>query len=100
MLHAGFRLPIVYDQSSKHIVYSRANFSLSSIRDELTHSSTFPDVVLQAINKLLVIFHAISIGNESFSAYENLRTLRTIVDGRGVGKNCVSSNRFRSTLRT
>jgi hypothetical protein len=63
MLMMRFTLPLVNVVGSCNISNLLTDFDLGSITQKLIHSSTMANIVLEGMDKLLVCFHGINIGD-------------------------------------
>ena len=95
MLVVWLRFPIIIEEGTQDVLYPIDCLGLSTIRDELFHSSSFSYVILQGDDKLLVSFHSIDICNKSFGAYKILCASIAIVHSWDVMPHSVCSDWFR-----
>ena len=64
----------------------------------LGNSTMRTNGVFKCIDELAVCFHTIDLCYIGLGAKEELRACRTIVDGRGVGVDCVGGDGFIATV--
>ena len=97
MLQPWFTLPVFNAVGTENIMDLLGDFTLSSITDQLVHSTTLPNLVFQGVDELTVSLHAIDICNQRLGANKELSTLRSVVNGSNIRKDSICSNRFVST---
>ena len=64
MLVMWFTLPVLDDVVPEYVLHFVADLYLSSVTNELGHSSFSPDVILEDIDKLTVSLHGIDVTHQ------------------------------------
>ncbi len=92
VLLMGFTLPASNKKGTKDVLNLFTDFNLSTITDELVRCTTFMDVILQSIDKLLVSHDIIDVTDHGVTSNKELCNSNPTVNGRGIGMDSISSH--------
>jgi hypothetical protein len=87
-------LPIRDTIGTKDVLNFLGNLNLGSVTEESIHSSPSAYVILQCMEKIRVLLHAIPISEQRFAADKNLSYSSTIIHSRCIRVHSVSGNSF------
>ena len=98
MLVMRSTLPITDEIVAKDVQDVIAGFDLSTITNELIHSTMSSDRITKSMYELLACLHAIDTSVERIETGIKLGANRTIIHVRGVGVKGIGSDSFITTL--
>ena len=90
----GLGLPIINAKMTKDILNLGRDLGLGRIADKTVHGSPATDDITEGAGKLTISFHSIDITELGMETSKELCTSGTIVNGRSVTIDGISSDRF------
>ena len=97
MLETRLTQPVGKSIRSKDVLYFLGHLRLYTVTDELAHSTTLMDLVLENINKVQVCLHFIDASNQILGPNKELCTHATIINRSYVRvvATCVATSSLR-----
>jgi hypothetical protein len=70
VLVVGLTLPLINVIGTANVGNFLADFGLGAVAEKFIHGASMTNIVFESVNKLLVCFHGINIGNKQSASNE------------------------------